>query len=75
MPSVSKAQHALMEMAKNPRSRAKARGDLPPMSVAKEFVQADKSNKSYKKVEKVKPEKKNGGKAKRVRRLSAKKTG
>ncbi len=58
MPSVSKAQHNLMAMAQNPKSRKTAYGKLPPLSVAKEFVKADKNNKSYKKTERVKPKKK-----------------
>lgn len=41
MPSVSPKQHALMEAA-NPKSRAKANRKLPPESVAKEFLEADK---------------------------------
>jgi len=53
MPSVSRAQHNLMAMAANPKSRKKAQGELPSMSVAKEFLAADKKNKSYKKVERV----------------------
>jgi hypothetical protein len=64
-----------MEMAAHAKSRKGAYGKLPPMSVAEEFVKADKSNKSYKKVEKVKLEKKNGGKAKRVRRVQTNKAG
>lgn len=43
MPSKSRAQHNLMEMALH--NRKKARGKLPPISVAKEFVQADKGRK------------------------------
>jgi hypothetical protein len=47
-----------MEMAANPKSRAKATGKLPPMSVAKEFVAADKTNKTYKKTKRVPKKKK-----------------
>jgi hypothetical protein len=48
-----------MEMAANPQSRKTARGKLPPMSVAQEFIKADKTNKSYKKKVHVKPKNKN----------------
>lgn len=46
MPSKSKAQHNLMEAAAHGASTS------VPVSVAKEFVAADKSNKSYKKTAK-----------------------
>jgi hypothetical protein len=42
MPSVSQAQHNLMEMAAHPKSRKKAKSKLPPIKVAQEFVKADK---------------------------------
>jgi hypothetical protein len=47
-----------MALAANPKSRKTAKGTLPPLSVAKEFMQADKTNKAYKKTERVKPKKK-----------------
>ena len=51
MPSKSQAQHNLMEAAAHGASTS------VPVSVAKEFVEADKSDKSYKKTAK-KPAKK-----------------
>jgi hypothetical protein len=40
-----------MALAANPKSRKKAKGTLPPLSVAKDFMAADKKNKNWKKVE------------------------
>lgn len=46
MPSKSRAQHNLMEAA------AHGASTKVPVGVAKEFVEADKSNKTYKKTAK-----------------------
>lgn len=52
MPSKSQAQHNFMEMmAHNPE---KAKGKHVPKKVAKEFVKADKKDKSYKGHKKMK---------------------
>lgn len=61
-----------MALAANPRSRMKAHGDLPPLKVAKEFMQADKTQKAYKKIEKVKGKKNYGGKTRGLLRTKAK---
>lgn len=48
MPSTSRAQHGLMAMASTTAGRKKLRAEgkkLPPMSVAKEFLQADRGRK------------------------------
>jgi len=37
-----------MEMAANPESRKKAKGEIPSEKVAKEFVKADKSSRRWK---------------------------
>lgn len=45
MPSKTKKQHNFMAMASTPEGRAKLADkgiDLPPVSVAREFVKADK---------------------------------
>jgi hypothetical protein len=53
MPSVSQAQHNLMEMAAHSKSRKKAKGKLPPIKVAQEFVKADKRKNSQKSVKRA----------------------
>jgi hypothetical protein len=53
MPSVSQAQHNLMEMAAHPKSRKKAKGKLPSVKVAQEFVEADKRKNSKKLVKRA----------------------
>jgi hypothetical protein len=67
-----------MALAANPKSRKSAIGDLPPLKVAKEFMQADKSNKSYNTKVKVRPKPKQrkeyGGKTSRLRGTKAKNT-
>lgn len=50
MPSKSVAQHNLMELVAHNSSAAKRLGIKP--SVGKDFVAADKTNKSYKKTAK-----------------------
>jgi hypothetical protein len=42
-----------MALAADPKSRKTARGTLPPLSVAQEFMKADKTSKAYKKTERV----------------------
>jgi len=52
VPSVSKAQHAFMAMSRTAKGRAKLRasGKKPaPVSVANEFLQADRGRKFTKK--------------------------
>lgn len=42
MPSVSKKQQRFMGMCSNPKSRKKAKGKCPLVSVAKEFARKPK---------------------------------